>query len=182
MFGPGYIQASTTTDAQRHAQTTAHQVILEGLARLVADSHGVIAVHQRGASPFVEVVLWLEDSTPNNVIDKHELIVVGHSRVLRTVTVYQMTKHGGLQDQTWEPQAPELGERTFCDAWRVDPSIRPRVIGTGISDMRIERIDGASATAARYAITLTWVADSADGADEATLFVDAIELGAAIAE
>jgi hypothetical protein len=182
VFGPRYLHATEPGGHQRHAQFAGHQIVLEGLGRLVSGAQGVIAVHERGPSPFAEVVLWLEDSSNAGVIDRHELVVVGHSRVLRTVTVYQTARQGGATGASWPADAPQLRSRAFCDQWRTDPAIRPRVIGTGISDMRIERIDESGVQRARYAITLTWAADSVDGADEATLFVDAIEVGAATEE
>jgi hypothetical protein len=182
LFGPRYLHATEPGGLQRHAQVAGHQIVLEGLGRLVSGSQGMIAVHERGPSPFVEVVLWLNDTSNPGVIDRDELVVVGHSRVLRTLTVYQTARQGGATPSTWTPDAAELRQRGFCDQWRTDPAVRPRVIGTGISDMRIERIEQSGEQRARYAITLTWAADSVDGADEATLFVDAIEVGAATLE
>jgi len=182
IVGPKYLHATEPGEQQRHAQSSGHQLVLDGLARLIAGSQGVIALHQRGDSPFVEVVLWLEDTSNPGLVDRHELIVVGHSRVLRTVTVYQTARHGGAAETAWESDSMSLRSRAFCDQWRADPAIRPRVIGTGISDMRVERIDESSAGGARYSITLTWAEDSVDGSDEATLFVDAMEVASATTE
>ncbi len=182
LVGPRYLHAENLHGLQRHAENRGHQLVLEGLAGLIESSQGVLAVHKRGPSPFVELVLWLEDSSNVGVIDRHELVVVGHSRVLRTLTVYQTAMHGATAVDSWQPDDPRLRDRSFCDQWRADPATRPRVIGTGISDMRIERIDESGEGGARYAITLTWAADSVDGADEATLFVNAIEVGAATGE
>lgn len=173
---PKYLRAGDLPGQERHARDSNHQLVIEGLSRLLSGAQGVVALHERGNSPFVELVLWLEDSTNPGVIDRHELVVIGHSRVLRTVTVYQTARYAGSPNVSWQPDEPALRQRTFCDQWRADAAVRPRVIGTGISDMRFERIDESSAEHARYAITLTWTEDSVDGADEATLIVDATVL------
>lgn len=171
---PRYLSAHHLGQA-RVARNNGHQLVIEGMARLMGGSQAVLAVHPRGNSPFVEVVLWLEDSTNPGVVDRHELVVVGHSRVLRTLTAYQMVSAGEAQQTCWLPEDAALQTRTFCDQWRADGSVRPRVIGTGISDMLVERIGESGINQARYAITLTWAEDSADGPDEATLIVDAME-------
>jgi hypothetical protein len=174
VFTPKYLSAGEAVGNERHARDTSHQMVIEGLASLVSGAEGIIALHERGPSPFVELVLWLEDSTNRGVIDRHEIVVIGHSRVLRTVTVYQTARQSAaLAVVTWQPDDKVLRSRTFCDQWRADAGVRPRVIGTGISDMQFERIDQTDEASARYAITLTWAEDSVDGADEATLIVDA---------
>ena len=53
-------------------QPPERQQVLTGLAALLGGSLEVLAIHQRGPTPFVEVVLWLEDSHNLGRIDRDE--------------------------------------------------------------------------------------------------------------
>ncbi len=163
------------------AGTPAHQALIDNLAFVVEQSVGVLAIHPRGATPYEEVVLWLADNDDEGTAgraDEAELAVLSHSSVLHTVTVYQMTG---------DAAAGSFGvPRTsadFCRRWRADERVKSVVLGRGVANMRIERVDeqqeqwgesGEWGALQRLRLTLTWGQDSVDGADEASVLVDTV--------
>lgn len=72
---------------------------------------------------------------------------------------------GGPLDRT------AISAPVFCDRWRATPSVQPKTIGTGISDMRVEPVSGEAADFSVLRLWLRWSADSADGAGEATALI-----------
>ena len=88
------------------------------------------------------------------------------------------------------PVPPEAGgtlpprdSPAFCTRWRADPRVTPLTLAYGVSDMRFETIgntqdewakEGRLGGFQRRLLTLTWAADSADGADEASVLVDTV--------
>lgn len=59
----------------------------------------------------------------------------------------------------------------FCDRWRATPSVEPRTIATGISDMRVEPMGPSQNEFSHLRLWLRWSADSADGPGEATALI-----------
>lgn len=186
VIAPRYLNAGTALvdlhPQVRPARVDPHQRLLDDLALMIARCVGVLAIHQRGATPFVEVVLWLEDA-PGGVTgkaDRNELAVLSHSAVMRTVTIYRLAAD--------EPAAapgtlPPSGSPTFCDRWRADANVTPMILAQGVSDMRIEPVghaqdewgkEGRWGGLQRLLLALTWAPDSADGPDEAAALVDTV--------
>lgn len=55
----------------------------------------------------------------------------------------------------------------FCERWRATPSVQPRAIATGLSDMRVESTGEQESGSHVLRLRLRWSPDSADGAGEA---------------
>ena len=91
VFAPRYLQAGAAGPPVVAAGSPVHQELADGLAALIRRSVGVLAVHQRGPTPYVEMVLWLEDHERPGRAHENELAVVSHSAVLRTITIYRLT-------------------------------------------------------------------------------------------
>jgi hypothetical protein len=161
-----------------------HREFLASMAKLITGCVEVLAVHDRTASPYAEIVLWMDDHVNQGVIDADELAIVSHSSLLRAVTVYSMNGHQpnaavatGNGDGFSRSAIPPLDRETvsqpaFCDRWRALAVVRPHVIAQGISDMRVDRHPGSSGELSLLRLSLTWAADSTDGASEVSTLLD----------
>ncbi|MCI0364873.1 MAG: hypothetical protein L0219_13430 [Phycisphaerales bacterium] len=187
---------SSQTAPQRRREFVDH------LARLIGGCVAVLAVHDRGDTPNSQIVLWVDDRTNPGVIDAPELAIVSQSQLFQTITLYTMTAgspgrlfESAASTRPIERDAPlswditgqyvqsraetkdtygleEVGQATFCDRWRALPSVVPHIIGTGISDMRVERLSKSPAELSPLRILLRWGLDSTDGAWEASTVID----------
>ena len=172
MVGPRVLEARAEpgTSRTRAARETEHQQIIELFGSIVARSRGVLWIHPREASPYEELVLWLEDSDHPGRMDADEIGVISHSRILRTLTLFR------FEQADLAPAVSEAAWRlpVFCEAWRTNPNVHTSLIATGISDVQfsVEQLIQGEPPALR--ITFTWASDSADGPDEASILVNAI--------
>ena len=188
-----------------------HQEFANTLAQLVGRCQEVIAIHDRGRTPYSELVLWVEDRANPGVIDQTELAIISHSQLFRTVAVYGINSCGTMDENEAAPVARRdhtklnsqqlaggsvsgarrsalsaidlndrqaLREPSFCDTWRGLSQVKPCVIATGVSDLRLhhERNSGAETENTLcpppfLRLSLTWSADSVDGAGEASAVV-----------
>lgn len=178
---PRYLAAETTRPQGRAAASGVHQDLIDDLAGIVGRSVGVLGVHERGPTPFVEMVLWLADVPGGNdgKPDDCELAVLSHSSILQTITIYTLAPDA-------ETAGPGLGAGrgpAFCDRWRARPDVVPLVLARGVSDMRVERVEsaedewvawGACGGLQRLRLSLTWASDSSDGPDEASVLVNTV--------
>ena len=227
IFNPSSLQAVTSpfmpaaSNQQSTNATDNHQEFANTLASLVERCVEVIAVHDRGRTPYSEIVLWVDDRANPGIIDQDELAVISHSQLFRTVAVYSINSCG-LQVADSAPSSKTdhtkpttqrltgsgsagnggsvtgarrttlsainlnnrqaLRESSFCDTWRGLSQVKQCVIATGVSDLRLEpviegdEVDGAAdrgdGELSHLRISLTWSADSVDGAGEAGALVN----------
>jgi len=211
IFNPSSLQAVTSTfmpsadGRQPMGGANNHQEFANTLAGLVERCVEVIAVHDRGKTPYSEIVLWVEDRANPGVIDQDELAVISHSQLFRTVAVYGINSCG-LKDTSAAPKSKQdhtqpttqhlagsgsvtgarrttlsainmndrqaLSDSSFCDTWRGLSQVKPCVIATGVSDLRLEPSSIADQQLSHLRISLTWSADSVDGAGEADALVN----------
>lgn len=192
ILAPRYLVAGPSWEDVQPRLVTAsqggHRQLADSLALLVARSVGVLAIHQRGATPYLEVVLWLDDSSGSvrGRADTCELAVLSHSAVLRTITLYRLEQapQDDPLDGAADPLAgPPRDSPEFCNRWRADPRMTPLILARGVSDMRLEPVgiaedewdeQGKWGGFQRLLLSLTWAPDSADGADEASVLVDTV--------
>lgn len=188
MFDPATLQAGTASASRLADQTPAPRAA-EALA-LVHGCKQVLAAHNRGATPYTELVLWMHDETNPGVIDASEVAVLCHSRLFRTITVYGLassTPEGLMRLSVTVPETT-FDDPSFCDQWRSMPQIRPLTIATGISDMRLEPLSEAGGAASGnhghvgphselstfgrpMRLRLRWTGDSTDGPQETTSMI-----------
>ncbi len=168
---PRYLLAQSVASDVVAARNPNNQQFIVGLAALVGRSVEVLAVRPRGDTPYLELVLWLEDRGRPGRLDRSELAVVSHSEVLQTIVLYQRFEDG--PEGAGELARIEAQGAGFCDRWRADPNVWPTVLATGVADMRVEQTGRPYEATQRLRITLTWSSDSSDGPDEASVLVDA---------
>lgn len=184
VVAPRYLAADGPHEPQGvPAGHPAHQELIDNVAQVIARSVGVLAIHERGPTPYMEMVLWLTDH-PRGVDgrpDDRELAVLSHSAVLQTITIYCLP----LEDQANHPppNAARRDSPAFCDRWRANPHVVPLVLARGVASMRVEPVGGAQDEWSEWGIwgglqrlrlTLTWASDSADGPDEASAIVHTV--------
>jgi hypothetical protein len=182
VLAPRYIAADTPPPVDLMAANRDNQELIDDLAEIVGRAVGVLAVHDRGPTPYMEIVLWLTDA-PGGIggrPDDRELAVLSHSAVLQTITIYRLV---AADEKTPGPGPASRHGPEFCDRWRAHPNVMPLVLARGVSDMRVERVDGdhdewvAWGTwggLQRLRLSLTWASDSVDGPDEASVLVNTV--------
>ena len=169
---PGFIHASgTVTPTGMAARSPDHQRLIDSLGALIGRSGKVLAIHDRGPTPYMEVLLWMDDAKNPGTIDAGELALLSHSRVLQTITYYTLAE--GRDPASYHGGFDQLGP-AFCNQWRAGPEVMARVIGAGVSDMRVEPVEAGPTGPALLRISLTWGPNSTDGPDEASVLVDAV--------
>ncbi len=155
----------------------AHKVQALSLLEALHRCKAVLAVQDREATPYLDVVFWAEDILEPGVINESEIIVLSHSTMMQSLTMHTCG---------FDPQVPgpplslqEVNEPTFGMDWRLRSDVEGRVIGSGLSQMRFsDRSDsgGQQATLAGredegYLLELTWVGNRTDVTDEARALV-----------
>ena len=177
---PRYLRAEPALAAVP-AREAAHQQVFEAFAGLVSRSKEVVAVNQRGATPFLEFVLWLEDTEHLGVIDPHEIAVLTHSEVLQTITMHTFDPSAARRDARGATEAVEtptalarsdIRAPGFCAGFRDRPGVRRRLIGKRIAHLDAESLVDAVAGRSMLRISLIWDQESADGEDEASALMD----------
>ena len=185
VFSPKFAGAGigNGVGAGQPAALNDRQLVTRSLSSLFGSSHRVLAIHERGDSPYVEIVLWVDDRFNRGQIDPSEVAVVAHSRVLRTVTWFSLLP-GDPNFEHWEALANDalavdrLTTPGFCDRWRSHHSVAPRVICTGVSDLHVRIAQQLNAETAVVQITLIWPVDSTDSPTETSAQVHvALEAG-----
>ncbi len=191
---PNYLSASAPPETPQPitASHPEHQQAIELLASLISRSKEVLAIHQRGATPYIEIVLWLEDGDNPGQMDPSEVAVLSHSEILQTISFHSLDVEeseesetedsggdGGWSDQpgaekTHEPMLPEIDIRRadFCPAWRETAQVGRRVILARVAEISIEQLTELDPTGSLIRISLTWASESADSPDKASLLLD----------
>ncbi len=187
VVSPRFLQASAidATSQEVTARTSQHQQMIETLGSLISRSREVMAIHDRGATPFVELVLWLEDTKNPGRIDPYEIAVISHSEVLHAIYFYSLDEPDEEQvtdssdDAAVQPASDwswlsDVRRPSFCALWRDRPDIRQRILAVGVSQMVVNPGERSDSDNALLRISLTWADDSADGADEASVLTDVV--------
>jgi hypothetical protein len=175
MVTPRFLAGGEMPPRTTTASMPVHQRLIESLAALLGRSVAVVAIQDRGATPYEEAVLWLEDIENPGRIDPAELAVISHSRVLQTITYYGLDPDVSGDDvptTAWMERFDLTGPE-FAVRWRAHPSVVSRVLAVGVSDMQLERLGTAHRGSGLLRISLTWDSHSTDGADEASVLVEA---------
>lgn len=168
--GPRIISARSSEAEAVVARDPSHQHTIEIFAGILARSRAVLALHDRGETPYEEIVLWIEDRDHPGQIDPHEVVVISHSKVLQTLTYFEVEKHEGSAPLSFG-QLQSVG---FCNQRRTDPGVNVRVIGAGISDLDLSRQGNIQGSRALMRISFTWASELTDAPDEAVVLVDVV--------
>ena len=191
IVGPRLLFAGegAATDSTLQPSSHERQQVLSGLAEIVGQSIEVIAIHSRETAAFDEILLWVADREDPGRINRSELLLISHSRVLQSVSVYQFEPPppSDLPDIVGLPQddAPArdpfvdrdaAGSAAFCNTFRADPATRWGVIARGVSDLSLEPERSAPDGPLRLRIVMEWADESDDprsAADRGAALVDA---------
>ncbi len=173
IVAPKYLAAEVGPPVVVEAHRISHQELIDELAALIGRSVRVLAIHPRGATPYVELVLWLFDDDDPGELDESELAILSHSRIMRTVTIYRLADDVPKPATISPDRLDETASPAFCERWRADLRVVPLILITGVSDLRVEPLEPTGQGSRRLRIGLTWARDSVDGADEASAVVDA---------
>lgn len=136
------------------------QLFTNRMAGIFGGSHQVIAVHERGLTPYSEAVLWVEDRANPGQIDPGEIAVLCHSRVLQTVTWFALPKE--LEKASWLDlkggalSLDRIGDPMFCEQWRAQRVVTPRIVATGISDMTVKTARREGADTGVLQVSVIW--------------------------
>ena len=177
-IGPRFLRAGSDTGDQPTALAAsdpAHQEVIDGLAGLLSRSRSILAIHPRGETPFVEVVVWLKDENQSGLPNPDEVVVIAHSRLLGVVALYALredpeAKPGGFDVMpTWGSD--------FCATWRDRIDVERRPIATNVRELEVREIGAASSGETMLEITLSWGSDSTDALDKASVLFDAPRAG-----
>ncbi|MBT8485400.1 MAG: hypothetical protein HKO59_06105 [Phycisphaerales bacterium] len=171
---PAYLQARDGLEPEPPvpARVERHQQVIELLGSLITRSHEVRAIHQPGASPYLEIVLWLEDGVNRDVVDREEIAVLAYSRIMQTVTLF--TANPLEEDEVDDApilRTSDMDEPAFCQRWRDRPDVAARRLATGVERMLVEPAGPGRDDRNLLRITLTWGSDSTDGPDEASVLL-----------
>jgi hypothetical protein len=174
---PRYLHASgQTASALRSAADPDHQAMIELLGELISRSRQVLAIHQRGDRPFLELVLWLEDGSNFGVVDPGELAVIGHSELLQTISIWMLAEPDGEEDGDDEAVSAEvmsdICRPEFCDAWRDRPDVARRMLAGRVASMEAKLEETSQNSSTLLRISLTWASEWTDHPDEASVLLD----------
>jgi hypothetical protein len=180
-ISPRYLLARAGETAGTDSLPEHHRVVLDGVADLVRRSAEVLAVQGRDRSPYVELVLRAADHEPAGLLDASEILVISHSQILQTITVYQFeTQKEEAAGTQGAPPWPgwDLDDGMlppdFCDRWRAHPRVIGRVIATGVADMRVEQASPSTGARGSLRLTLTWPSQTVDGFEAASVLAEAV--------
>src|SRR5262245_12721516 len=83
------VTSRSGNESRARATRLMHQQAINSITTMIGQSIEVLAVHNRQSTPYTEIVLWRNDRQNPGVIDPDELVVISHSRLFRTVSVYE---------------------------------------------------------------------------------------------
>lgn len=178
---PAYLHGQSITYETVTARSEVHQEIIDLIATMIGSSAEVAAIHLREQSPYLEIVMRIEGE--GDTVEPEQVVLLTHSRLLQTVTLWQMTAGnrppaaGETPADNRQPAAgasralakADLYKRDFPDRWRSNPAVQPVLLAAGLSDFHVQAMERGV-----LRITLTWDVNSADGEDEAALSVHAV--------
>ena len=167
-----------TEHVQPGSQITRDQFTKQ-LARTLGQAHQVLGISTRSESGATSVVLWMHDDDNPGMADPHEIVVISHAPMLRSILWYGFDP-GPLCDL--EPVNAETIVRRperFADAWRSSLHVRPQFIMTGVSDMAAYLTGSASAGHTLAGIDLIWVDETSDGSTRTSAMAPLREMRAA---
>jgi hypothetical protein len=129
------------------------------VASIIHASIGGVVGARADQSPYVDLILWTDDSAAPGEIDTGELMVLTHHRLLRTLTLYI---HESPEQR--EPAPPDaLAAPGFADRFRASPAVRGIRLADGVSDLPVEIIEPEDGGRGEIVIQLIWPAEEVDG-------------------
>jgi hypothetical protein len=188
VLDPGTLLARVKSAKDDAATAQARREFTATLASLLAQCHQVLAIHHRGVTPYSEIVMWKTDTHNPGQIDPSEIAVLSHSDLLQAVTLYSLPDGVSPMSasNTSSSTTPlrfdrlALEQPGFCDRWRALPAVQPRVIGSGISDMKLtcDALENGSASSqtenhagklSSLRLWLRWAGDSSDATETSSV-------------
>lgn len=186
LVGPSSIFARSGGREGQSVEPARRQLV-DQLGELVATSDAVLLVSENPRAPVVDLVLWRNDERDPGRVNPEEIIVLSHSRTLRTITLYRLdyrrrnSPHQrdvplGYERATFPPDflpPASLRQADFCDRWRSSAQVNGVVLATDVRELALESPHTPTGQDAKLRIRLTWASDSVDTPDSATTVVAA---------
>lgn len=167
VLAPRVLLAESSSSGATGAAAPEHQLTIELLAALLSSCHEIVAVYPRRNSSFLDAVIWLQDAQEPGVVNDGELALLSHSRVSQTIMLTILPESLIAADPV-----DQQVDWSFRDRWRSSSSTESHLLARQVSDLRIGPAPGAKQQD-RVEIALTWADRTADGADKASVVVDA---------
>lgn len=178
VIGPRFSLGAMSKDAPGPMEKLSErQIFTNQIAGIFGGCHQVLAVHERGATPYLEALLWVEDRINPGQIDPVEVVVISHSRVLQTLIWYALP--GTYENATWSDldnsilTVERINDAVFCERWRSSAHVVPRVVATGLSDLTIKTAHREGSEAGVMQLRVIWPVDSTDSPTETSAHVEA---------
>lgn len=179
--GPGLVQASDSARQQRAEQRQMLVTALNAVSSAVSRCRAVLAMHPRGETPYVDIVLWMTDDRNPGAVDPEELALLSHSRALGSIRLFTLAHgRGGFPDLltnsipvvadttpfAGHPDSPEFG-----DLWRSSPHVNSTILADRVSDLSVEIIRSDDGGHGAMRIELICTPESADWAERASVVI-----------
>ena len=87
---PRFSNAQSVDSGLIAAKFDTNNQFVHEFAQLIGRSVEVLAIHDRDNSPFLEMVIWLEDHQSPGKPSIDEVAVISHSQILGTIVLYRM--------------------------------------------------------------------------------------------
>lgn len=148
--GPQFIRAGVTS-----VPAATIDPLTEGLRGMIESSLRVLGVSTEPLTGDTFVVLWGADASDPGVVNRGEVVVLHHSVIRRAVSAWicvePKDRFQGIGDPPPDTRRQRVREsaaasQEFGPAWVIAPDIQRRVIGTGVRDLRCERISRTDRT------------------------------------
>lgn len=198
VLDPATLQARSTIVPPRPVARTIHHEFVNALGQVIGDCEQVLAVRPHDPQSGAELLLWLHDRADRGVINTDELAIIRHNPLLATITMYVVADrlapdHPRSTPNTATPRAAAAADATasaprsvavitsadlaspgFSERWRAMPSVRARILASGLADMTIESLhDLGEQRLSLLRLHLTWSDDLADHPHEASTIIPA---------
>lgn len=186
LIGPYSILAGGSHESTGVMDPARRQFVSQ-LGELVTSSKAVLLMNERRDGSFVDLVLWRRDDRDPGRINPDEILVLSHSRILQTITLYRFDQRvGSIRNETRVTIGEDLAvfppdhvvpatlrQPDFCDRWRTSARVNSAVLATDVRELAFDTPHNSSEVDAKLRISLTWSSDSVDTPDSATTVVAA---------
>lgn len=181
VLDPATLEAGSIPQARPVAARDARNELMRSISSLVGQCREVLAINHRIEDRGAEIILWFEDTHDLGRINADELALLRHSPLFQTITVYTASKavtgrrsNVAPQSDADNPTSTDIAAPGFIDRWRAMSAVQARVVATGISDLKVEAVEGrGQSRLSNLRLHLQWTGDSVDGSDEASALVAA---------
>jgi hypothetical protein len=171
IVGPRLLSADDEASRLPVPAQPEHAETLSTLVEALEGCKALLIRHDRERTPYLDLVVWTEDRTDPGAVNVDEVLVLSHSRMLQTLSMYVCA--GPFGEEVEGLTVETLLDPDFPEHWRMRGDVVGRVLSSGVSEMRFSdhaaQSDHAASSAdagrSRYMVALTWGGVNADESD-----------------